>query len=207
MNADRVAEIKRHLAAAEGPDRDASIHMWEAARLIWEEIDSGKSRRALGQEIGKSHTHVRYMFNCWDIVGRKIGGKPEDLPQFSEVYHSTEVRGEPSEGSGDGQGNKRRREPPDHTAHGLVMSASESIDGLARNPPYWVLLTEEDWTVLRELPAVIDALIADAGHLCAYAIRAALSLESLILPLIAYRLPRIEPAYYGSLNDTSAYAA
>jgi len=156
---DRIEEIKFHLSAAEGPDRQAGIHMWEAARLIWEEVDSGTSRRELAREIGKSHTHVRYMYNCWDLVGRKTDG---DLPNFNEVYHSSEVRGEnedtePSE-------RKRGREPEDHSAHGLVMTITGALGELTGNPAFWPLMTDEDWALISEVPAVIDALMRDSGR-------------------------------------------
>jgi len=172
MNEARVAEIKSHLEAAEVPNREASTHMWIAARLIWEEVESGKSRRALGDEIGKSHTHVRYMYNCWSVVGlAHPGTKPEDLPPFNEVYHSTEVRGDPESAPEGEAGQRKRPEPPDHTAHGHVMAAAEAIDALLRNPAYWPLLTNDDWVILRELPAVIDGLLTDSGHLCLNRVR------------------------------------
>lgn len=164
--ADRIEEIKYHLAAAEGPDRQSSHHMWVAAQLIWEEIEEGKSRRQLAQEIGKSHTHVRYMYNCWDLVGRKVmtgEADTEALPNFNEVYHSTEVRGDPDE-QGRGEGKRRERELDDHSAHGLAMKAASVINELASNPAFWPLMTEEDWMVIRELPAVIRSMLRESGH-------------------------------------------
>jgi len=165
MTKERIAAIKQHLEAAEVPNKLASFHMWSAAMLMWEEVDNGKSRSALGREIGKSHTHVRYMYNCWDVVGRKLGGKIEDLPPFNEVYHSTEVRGDPE--SAPESTERQRREAPDHTAHGQVMAAANALNALATNPAYWPLLDDGDWMILSELPAVIESILRDAGRLCA----------------------------------------
>lgn len=161
----RIEKIKHHLAAAEGPDRQASHHLWVASQLIWEEVEAGTSRRQLAQEIGKSHTHVRYMYNCWDLVGRKVmtgAADTEALPSFNEVYHSTEVRGDSDQGSGDGK--RREREVDDHSAHGLTSRAATAINELASNPAFWPLMTEEDWMVIREIPAVIRSMIRESGH-------------------------------------------
>jgi hypothetical protein len=162
----RIEEIKRQLAAAEQNEKKASHSYWRAAELVWEEVTAGTSRRSLATEIGKSHTHVRYMFNCWDMVGRKIEG---DLPNFNTVYNSAEVRGDhdPDGGEdGEREGSHRRKghEPDDYSAHGLVMQASNSIDALARNRAFWALLTDDDIALLRELQPVIRALIRDIGR-------------------------------------------
>jgi len=164
---DRIAEIRKHEAIAERNDSTTSHHRWIAAQLIWEEVNEGKSRRQLGQEIGKSHTHVRYMYNCWDLVGRKLGGIDADggLPNFNEIYNSVEVRGDPESGGDGPTGKHRRREPEDHSAHGLVMAASVALGELAANPAFWPLLTNEDWALVFELPAVIDGFLRDAGKL------------------------------------------
>jgi hypothetical protein len=174
----RITEIIKHESIADRNDHFTSQHRWAAAQLIWEEIDEGNSRRGLAQEIGKSHTHVRYMYNCWDIVGRKLELDGEvvhsKLPNFNDVYHSVEVRGDPeSSAEGDG-GSRKLREAPDHTAHGHVMAAASAIDALLRNPAYWPLLTDDDWVIIRELPAVIDGLLTDSGHLCAKRLRGGL---------------------------------
>ena len=163
----RIEEIKSYLKAAEREERKSSHSYWRAAELIWEEVTAGTSRRALATEIGKSHTHVRYMYNCWDMVGRKIEG---DLPNFNTVYNSAEIRGEhdPDGDGGDGgdrEGGHRRRgqEPEDYSAHGLVMQASNAIDALARNRAFHQLLTPDDIAVLRELQPIIRALLRDLG--------------------------------------------
>lgn len=163
---DRVGQIIEHEAIADRNDATTSEHKWIAAQLIWEEVTEGASRRELGRQIGKSHTHVRYMFNCWDLVGRKLGGLDADggLPSFNEIYNSVEVRGDPGEGSGQSGGKHRRREPEDHSAHGLVMAASGAISELSDNPAFWAVMTDEDWAIIRELPAVIEAFLRDSGR-------------------------------------------
>jgi hypothetical protein len=167
---DRVEEIKRHEAIADREDSRTSEHRWEAARLIWEEItEAGTSRRALADQIGKSHTHVRYMFNCWDIVGRKlvVSGGSGSLPNFNTVYTSEEIR-ESHDENIDEHGAKARRgrysdgdQSPSYAAHDLVVQAVNAIDSLTRNPPYWPLLTDDDMDLLRGLPAASRALLKD----------------------------------------------
>lgn len=169
---ERIEEIRKHEAIADRQEHLTSMHRWMAAELIWEEVTSGTSRRELATEIGKSHTHVRYMFNCWDMVGRKMidGVKSHtDLPNFNTVYNSAEVRGEHDpdggeEGEREGSHRRKGQEPDDYSAHGLVMAASNSVDALARNRAYWPLLTDDDIAVLRELMPVIRALIRDIGR-------------------------------------------
>jgi hypothetical protein len=164
---DRIAEIKRHLSIAEGDERTVSAHRWEAARLIWEEIEEGKSRRELAREIGKSHTHVRYMYNCWDLVGRKlvVSGGSDALPNFQAVYMSDEIRfpEDDEHKAQERHQRQREREQEDHTAHGLVMRAANAVDSLARNSAYWPLLTDDDWDVLRAIPPTIRALIRESA--------------------------------------------
>lgn len=160
----RIEEIKRLEKIADRHDKASSDHRWQAAELIWEEVTEGTSRRELAESIGKSHTHVRYMFNAWDMVGRKIDG---DLPDFNQVYNSNEIRGtsEPGELEGGTGGGDRSREPgPDYTAHGHVVSAANAIDALARNRAFWPLLTDDDIAIIRELPDIIDGLLRDIGR-------------------------------------------
>jgi hypothetical protein len=168
---DRIAEIKRCLLVADGDEKIVSKHRWKAAKLIWEEVKDGKSRRELGEEIGKSHTHVRFMYNCWDMVGRKllVSAGLDSLPNFQAIYTSDEVRGtsdsdEHKEGSG-----SRKREPgkdprSEYTAHGLVVQADNAIDALLRSPAYHQLISDEDIVILRKLPAEIRSLIRKCGR-------------------------------------------
>jgi hypothetical protein len=164
---DRIEQIKKHLSIADGEEKSVNHHRWEASRLIWEEIEEGASRRELGKAIGKSHTHVRYMYNCWAIVGSKL---PESQrPSFQDTYMSPEVRGENGEDeerdrSGSGDRKRDRREPEgDYTAHGQVNAAWGAIDALQRNKAYHQLLTEEDIDRIRQLPSMIRALLREIG--------------------------------------------
>lgn len=68
-------------------EREADDAQWEAARLISEELDSGKSQRQLAREIGKSQTHVRYMVKCWSLRENYSFHS-----SFSELYNSPEIR-------------------------------------------------------------------------------------------------------------------
>lgn len=68
-------------------EREADDAQWEAARLITEELDSGKSQRQLAREIGKSQTHVRYMAKCW-----LLRENYSFHSSFSELYNSPEIR-------------------------------------------------------------------------------------------------------------------
>lgn len=85
----RVEEIIIHESEADKLETSASDHRWEAARLISEELASGKKQRQLAREIGKDHKHVAFMARCWQAWGPR---SPSDRPKFNEVYHSPEVR-------------------------------------------------------------------------------------------------------------------
>jgi hypothetical protein len=167
---DRIAEIKRHLAKADGDEAVISVHRWAASKLIWEEVQAGTSRRGLADSIGKSHTHVRYMYNCWDIVGRKlaVSGGPDSLPNFQTIYASDEIRGEADEGDGQTGSGKRKRHQPDeqmdYTTHGLVMQAANAIDALARNKAHHPLLTDDDLELLRAIPPTVRALLRESSR-------------------------------------------
>lgn len=87
----RVEEIIRLEAQADRMADEADRAKWEAARLIAEEVQSGKSLRKLAGEIGKSHQHVDRMKRCWEVAGCHL--KVTDRPAFNHVYNSAEVRG------------------------------------------------------------------------------------------------------------------
>jgi hypothetical protein len=157
---DRVSEIIEHESIAEGEEHVTSYHRWAAAELIWQEVTEGKSRRELGREIGKSHTHVRYMFNCWDTVGQKLGLSYDQLPNFNTVYNSPEIRGD-IDGDGDtGQKRRNDHEGEDHSAHGIIMAMAT----LVGQPAYIDLITDDDWVILGELPGQIRRFLRDAGR-------------------------------------------
>jgi hypothetical protein len=169
---DRIDRIKALLAEVDQPEAEASAKRWIASRLIWEEVSEGTSRRELAEKIGKSHTHVRYMFNCWEMVGRKLGvsGEAEGLPPFQEIYMSAEVRGAPEE--------ERRMPPPQpeqqperdwsvgaepatapYTAAGFIATAEQAIQALADNTAFWPLFTAEDKAGLARIRHAIDQLL------------------------------------------------
>jgi phage N-6-adenine-methyltransferase len=66
-------------------------HQWEAARLIWEELDEGiRSQRDLGEAIGKSQQHVGRMAKVWELwITDTLGS---ERPPFCEVYR--DLKGE-----------------------------------------------------------------------------------------------------------------
>lgn len=93
---DRIAEIIRLENAAEKRVKPLSADRWRAAELIYAEIRDGKSLRKLGDEIGQTHTHVRYMYRCWDFFVARPGTRfdsYEALSDFAEAYRSPQVRG------------------------------------------------------------------------------------------------------------------
>lgn len=79
----RVELIIHHEAEADRKEQEVSSLRWEAARLISEELATGKSHRQLAGEIGKSHVHVGAMARVW----RDHGGNPDyqDRP-FNALY-------------------------------------------------------------------------------------------------------------------------
>jgi hypothetical protein len=80
----RVNEIIHHEAEADRLTAEASEHRWEAARLIVEELVTGKTQRQLAQEIGKSHVHVGAMARVW----RTHGGNHDyqQAASFNQLY-------------------------------------------------------------------------------------------------------------------------
>ncbi len=168
---DVISEIKMHLARADGDQKIVSVHRWEAARLIWETVMAGWSRREIAEKIGKSHTHVRYMYNCWDMVGRKLTvSGPEDLPDFNEIYNSEEVRGIQRQEQPQAAESQERRQPreqtgPDNTAQGLVEQARQAIRSLHDNPGFDVGLSREEACRLNDLIPMIRAILGRIARL------------------------------------------
>lgn len=80
-------EIIAHELEADRLQREGDAHRWEAARLIVEELDAGKTQRALAAEIGKSATHVNHMAQTWRVCLGK-----HERPPWNEAYHSPEIR-------------------------------------------------------------------------------------------------------------------
>ena len=179
-----IEEIKTHLSAADGESVTASTHRWEAARLIWETIKTGESQRSIAEQVGKSHTHIRYMYNCWEMVGRKLRvSGSEDLPDFQSVYNSDEVRGyKPKaedkavpEAKAEGSTPTTDREPREGTstadrqpeedsdrprgASGLVSQAQKNIAELYDHRSYWQLLSGEDKINLEDIARKIRHML------------------------------------------------
>ena len=88
----RVKQIIYHEQEASRLQAEADEHQWIAARLISEELETGKSKAQLGREIHKTEAHVRYMARCHKAK-LKFGS---DAPPFNTVYNSPEVRGKTS---------------------------------------------------------------------------------------------------------------
>jgi hypothetical protein len=88
----RVKQIIYHEREARRLQAETDEHQWIAARLISEELETGKAKAQLGREIHKTEAHVRYMARCHKAK-LKFGS---DLPPFNTVYNSPEVRGKRS---------------------------------------------------------------------------------------------------------------
>lgn len=76
-----------HEEEADKAQAASDHHRWEAARLIAEELAEGTSQRKLAAKIGKSHTHVRLMKECWEKRKLKL---PRE--SFNEFYNGDKVR-------------------------------------------------------------------------------------------------------------------
>lgn len=171
----RIAEI----VALEGyanVDREArSAQRWAAARLIYEELKT-KPYGTLSSEIkaagGKgSIGHLICMNRCWDLIVIQGGIEPtdySDLPLFSTVYNSEEVR-RPA-------GRKRRKKPVGHENRGhragqgkepclhesastWIRRADDALDTLADHRVAWAFLIPEDIARLRGLIPKAEELI------------------------------------------------
>lgn len=174
---DEIKQIQYHENAAEMPEGQASYHKWWAAKLIAEVVDSGTSQRELGQQLGKSNTHVRYMYRSWNLVGRKLyvsgNEEMEGMPNFSTVYNSDEVRGrdgealipvpevEKAERTGDvGGGYTENDIDDDPTAAGMVRAIARAAMSLRRSEALKDLLTDEDYALLGESYEMIAEILS-----------------------------------------------
>jgi len=85
----RIEEIIWCEGQADQLDMEADGLRWTAARLIAEELDTGKTQRVLGEQIGKSHAHVGYMRQVW-VRNGNLGGHSASRSfdsYYQEVKH------------------------------------------------------------------------------------------------------------------------
>jgi len=158
---DRIRRIIRHEAAADRDDTAISRHRWQAAQLIWEELQTGTTMTALGEAIGRSRQHVLYASRCWELAGQSYD--EGDLPPFNTIYHSVEVRGSQHPPV---IGDQPAREQPitqdqvgPHTAHAWVEQASEAVRSLTEHQATWPFLDANDIATLANLPNRIQAIV------------------------------------------------
>jgi len=171
MNQARINRIRNHVKIADENEATASEHNWKASQLIWEEAESGTVQKEISRAIGKSEAHVSRMKKCWQlrVVDAGLEGFAfGDLGSFYDFYNSEQVRGESDSANNrrdrNGVGERDRSKPSgDYSAHGLAVSAYNAIDALRRNKAHHELLTEEDLDLIRQLPAMIRALLRDIG--------------------------------------------
>ena len=105
---DRVQQIIKLEAEADQAEATASEIRWEAARLIWEELQSGKPQRQLAREIGKSQGHVSKCSAMWE----RYADSPENRPVWRDAYRG--VSGKPDL-------------EPGTTVHGWAVTAEKAI--------------------------------------------------------------------------------
>lgn len=150
---DRIEQIKQALNTIDGEGVEYDQLRWQAAKGIWEEVDSGKSHRQLGQEIFKSHVYVGWYAKCWSLV--KDAYDEGHLPPFADIFYSTEVRGE---------GYKRKKEPKQSDGRKNRKKADEG-DEPEEDPKVlgssWIHLAMENLRLLEEWPAAWEFLSAE----------------------------------------------
>jgi hypothetical protein len=174
---DQIARIKELLGTADRADKKTSAERWEAARLIYEQLQAGQRQADLAREIGCHHNKVRWMARCWELVGsRYAAGSP--LPDFGPIYLSKDVRGESGKDPGQPDGRTTRwqqqpgeselsgrREPresdrPDNTAHGRVVAIRTAARSLADNRGMDIGLRASDWDELGEARSDIGRVLS-----------------------------------------------
>lgn len=161
---DRVTDIIEHEKAADATASTESAHRWRAAHLIFQEIEDGQTKTALGELIGKSKTHVLYMYRCWERVGRKFPDTPlGELPVFSKIYSSTEVRGEPEKvrerQSGKRDTTAQDSQPDKFSAAAWVLAIDEAVTLLGRHRVTWDSLEPSDIAVLKRIPDRVVSIL------------------------------------------------
>jgi len=77
-NIERIIELEKFI---DGDAEQLESARWEAARLIAEELESGKSKAQVAREISKSEGHVRHMAKVWESY---LG--TDERPLFNKAY-------------------------------------------------------------------------------------------------------------------------
>lgn len=80
---ERIIRLEQELDAQPQVDEDKR---WEVAKLIYEELEGGKTQRALAEEIEKSAMHVNYMNQVWRV---NLG--VQELPDFNTAYQNVKT--------------------------------------------------------------------------------------------------------------------
>jgi len=167
----RIIELERTAGQRE---KATSAERWEAASLIWMELQSGKTQQVVADAIGRSQTHVCWASRCWGIVRGYVFDSFEQLQDFGKLYQSDEIRNpkkaeeqrQVEEEEDDDEkrlvGNRKPREDTqdDHSIHSIIRSAASVIDGLIEHRAYCQLLTPEDREVLADMAKKVQLLLA-----------------------------------------------
>lgn len=166
----RIQEIIRLESEAALPEGEASLRRWQVARLMWEEVQTGKSRNELAEEVGKSRKHVQWMVKSWEVVGQHIptGGV---FPPFNPVYHGPEVRGEsvvrddsamPRSGVRKEPKDFSQGTPKDEQAQEKSWPAAiaEAADMLQRFPAFWDMIGESELEGLDRARYTIEEILS-----------------------------------------------
>lgn len=119
---DNIERIIRLEADADKLQAEADELRWEAARLIAEELDGGKSQRQLAREIGKSQPHVKYMAAVHKI---KVDN-PGYQGSFNDAYQKAK-RGKRSATGGQRTEKKRKPAPAEDVDVQALQEENERL--------------------------------------------------------------------------------
>lgn len=123
MDEERIARIIELEGTAIRPERIASATRWETAHLYWDEHDSGTSQSAIAKRVEKSQPHISYMTKAWETIALIFSGDYESLPEFAEVYRSSDVRGQSAGGERRKESGREPRVRPPENIHEWVPRA------------------------------------------------------------------------------------
>lgn len=150
-------------------EKEGDDCQWQAAELIAAELaETGKSARKLGNEIGKSHTHVSRMRRTWDEYKDT---DPAKRPPFAEAYagfkasaKATDDQEAPEEGGNPGFQADEATEDEGHTdAADLGKDWAESIKSLRKVRRNHKGDADADLAMARSLIAEVRQCITDGG--------------------------------------------